>query len=596
MMNGLYSCVRRRLRSLVAGIVGVLVSVAASAVDWTIEDLGTFGGTNYTYSYAYGINNRGWVVGESSIFDNFDTVSHAFLYDGTNPMRDLRTLGGTYSAAYGINKRGQVVGYSDISDTDSHAFLYDGTGMRSLGTLGGSRSAAHGINDSGQVVGFSYHAFLYDGIAMLDLGTMGGSDSAAYGINASGQVVGYSYLSGNTVYRAFLYDGTFMRDLLTLGGSSSVASGINASGQVVGYSYISGDTAYHAFLHNGSAMLDLGTLGGNSDAYGINARGHVVGYSAINNIAQGFLYDGIWRAPAIVPMRDLSTLAEVTGAGWQQINTAFGINDSGQIAGFGIIGGETRAFRLHPQTTSRYMQTIDTSTLYNLGCRQTNQNGIVILDFGGPRYNGIEYGTTLFSDPPGFTASIAGIETSVKAFLRGYYDCAGNGIVTVAVGTSNSGSRTQVTAEHGLAWGEMIVRLNAYIAGPPYLGDRLSVVGASDIELEFSPPDIARAWVDAYKSASPNIGFFNYGNASQCPPRAGCTGGWTPDWTQEDIFYVSWGNPPSVDNPRGGDGRSFPIPEIYFNAPPSTFGPVNALQWINIAKRASVDKYRDVVQ
>jgi hypothetical protein len=215
------------------------------------------------------------------------------------------------------------------------------------------------------------------------------------------------------------------------------------------------------------------------------------------------------------------------------------------------------------------MKTIDPSTLYNLGCSQTNQNGIVILDFGSPRFNGIEYGTTLFSKPAVFTASIAGIETSVKAFLNGYYTCAGNGKVTDAVGTSNDGP--EVTAAHGLAWGQMIVRLNAYISGAFY-GDRLSVAGASDIELMFSPPAIARAWVDGYKSASPIIEFFNYGDAAGCPPRLACING----WTQADIFYVSWGNPPS------GDGRSFPVPEIYFNAPPST-DPVNAKQWVNIA-------------
>jgi probable HAF family extracellular repeat protein len=331
---------------------------------------------------------------------------------------------------------------------------------------------------------------------MRDLRTLGGTYSSATGINTSGQVVGESRLSGDAATHAFLYDGTDMRDLRTLGGTRSSAYGINASGQVVGLSFISGDTAQRAFLYDGTAM------------------------------------------------RDLDTLPEVVAAGWQSLGEGkLAINDSGQIVGTGLIGNQARAFRLHPQATSRYMQTIDPSTLFNLGCSQTNQNGVVILAFGGPRFNGIEYGTTLFSDPVAFTASIAGIETSVQAFLDGYHSCAGNGMVTVAVGTSNSGSRTQVTAEHGLAWGEMIARLNDYISTSNYT-DRLSVAGASDIELEFSPPDTARAWVDGYRSASPTIGFFNYGDAAGCPPRAGCTGGWTPDWTQEDIFYVSWGNPP----------------------------------------------------
>src|SRR6266446_5446719 len=222
-MNNLYSCVRRGLRSLVAGIVGVLVSAAASAVDWTIQDLGTLGGIE---SEAFAINNRGQVVGVSSFGD---TRFRAFLYDGS-VMRNLGSLvGGTFSSsgASAINIRGQVVGGGSISDNafsnDGHAILFDSTGVHDLGTLGGWCC------------------------------------SAANGINASGQVVGESYLSGNIGSRAFLYDGTGTRDLGTLGGTHTQATGINASGQVVGYGEISGDNNTHAFFHNGTAMLDLGT-------------------------------------------------------------------------------------------------------------------------------------------------------------------------------------------------------------------------------------------------------------------------------------------------------------------------------------------------
>src|SRR5215207_10175943 len=70
-----------------------------------------------------------------------DENSHAFLYDSTNGMKDLGTLGGTNSYAYGINDSGQVVGYSDTANSGPHAFLYDSTnGMKDLGTLGGTNS------------------------------------------------------------------------------------------------------------------------------------------------------------------------------------------------------------------------------------------------------------------------------------------------------------------------------------------------------------------------------------------------------------------------------------------------------------------------
>ena len=70
-------------------------------------------------------------------------------------MTDLGTLGGDYSIAYGINDMGQVVGESTTDNGQTHAFITgpDGVGMTDLGTLGGDYSLAFGINDAGQVVG-----------------------------------------------------------------------------------------------------------------------------------------------------------------------------------------------------------------------------------------------------------------------------------------------------------------------------------------------------------------------------------------------------------------------------------------------------------
>ena len=93
---------------------------AVYAVDYQIVDLGTLSGS---FSYAYGINNSGQIVGESGSAwgDN-----HAFLYqNGT--MTSLDTLGGAYSGAYGINDIGQIVGFSTTSTGESHAVLWTPT-------------------------------------------------------------------------------------------------------------------------------------------------------------------------------------------------------------------------------------------------------------------------------------------------------------------------------------------------------------------------------------------------------------------------------------------------------------------------------------
>jgi probable HAF family extracellular repeat protein len=177
-------------------------------LSYSVADLGTLAGS---FSYAYGINASGQVVGQST------EASFGFLHAfATPPMQDIGTLGGNYSVAYGINSSGQVVGESQNADYLHHAFLYDATAtpaMQDLGTFGGWTSQAYGINSSGQVVGDAYTpdnllcAFVYDGTAMLDLNGQipagsGWNLQTAQAINDNGQIVGKGLINGN--FHAFL--------------------------------------------------------------------------------------------------------------------------------------------------------------------------------------------------------------------------------------------------------------------------------------------------------------------------------------------------------------------------------------------------------
>ena len=355
---------KRPLAPILTLVIALVLSTGtppASAADlpaYTVADLGTLGGV---VSVPTGINLSGQVVGYS---ETADGALHAFLWSG-GTMQDLGTpsLSGVYpgtlgppgSIATGINASGQVVGYSFLSFPNQlvpYAFLYSDGVATELSPLISRSGIPLGINASGQIVGqtgadFSFgvgQAFLYSNGTIANLGALGRDGSTATGINDSGQVVGYAYLANFRDNRAFLYSNETMTDLGTLGEAGSRAHGINASGQVVGDSFTP-DFRRHAFVYTAGAMTDLGTLGGqDSSAYGINASGQVVGDSrTADNQQHAFLYsDGT--------MQDLNHLIPAD-SGWELIR-ATGINDAGQIVGYGSIGGQTHAFLLTPPSPS----------------------------------------------------------------------------------------------------------------------------------------------------------------------------------------------------------------------------------------------------
>ena len=366
------------LRLVTVGLASWLCAAPAMAAGWILTDLGTLGGSR---SVADGLNNAGQVVGYAEAADG---TPYPVIWSGgvatalsTRPGRalalsaagvaagnvtsadglrldatllsgghayDLGTFGGSFSNAVAVNDSGQVVGYARTPDEKDHAFLATASGMVDLGTFGGQHSYAYGINQAGLVVGSAFNAsgtsrcFLSTGGGLIDPGTLGGPACNALAVNDAGQVTGNSSTSAGSGH-AFILDSRGMVDLGTLGGSSSLGYAINRHGHVVGASRTAANQL-HAFLHDGTRMIDLGTLGGTtSTATGVNASGQVVGNSTLaNGSKQPFFFsNGVMvNVNSLVP-----GLSNVDA-------TRLYLNDAGQIAGTGAIGGKQRAFVLTP--------------------------------------------------------------------------------------------------------------------------------------------------------------------------------------------------------------------------------------------------------
>jgi probable HAF family extracellular repeat protein len=178
-----------------------------------MRDIGTLGGPDAT---PFGRNNRGQVSGSSYTGDipNPDTgqpTVHPFLWQDRR-MTDLGSLGGTLAYAEGLNNRGQVIGLSSLKgNLIFHPFLWERGVLKDLGTLGGDNGDVSWINDAGQIVRYAdlpgsqtHNAFLWERGVMTDLGNLGQS-SRAFAINSRGQVVGSSRTSDGSPH-AFLWE------------------------------------------------------------------------------------------------------------------------------------------------------------------------------------------------------------------------------------------------------------------------------------------------------------------------------------------------------------------------------------------------------
>ncbi len=353
------------------------------------------------FSQAYGLNRKGHTGGYAATAGG---SLHAFLWTEHKGLQDLGTLGGLNSFGSGPNERDEVPVSAETAATDPNLenFCGFGTGhiclaavwrhgaLTALPTLTsddgkGTNSQAVGINNRGQLTGYSetgvldpdcsiatpgqverFGAVTWDAKGNVhELRPLAG-DTVGFGlsINNAGQVAGASGACATTPFvplqigpHAVVWDrdGT-PTNLGTLGGTTvNTAAALNDSGQVVGGASTPGNKSIHTFLWTKErGMHDLGTVGKDVASIpggmgGINNKGQVVGLSCNANPltaqappkCRAYLWsDG--------KMLDLNSL--ITADSPLYLNAGFGINDRGQIAGYGTERGtgDTHAFLLIP--------------------------------------------------------------------------------------------------------------------------------------------------------------------------------------------------------------------------------------------------------
>lgn len=379
-----------RPQSWIALAAGLLVAGTASAAPlYQIVDLGTLGGAS---SFALDVNNNRQVTGNANAAAGPSPNLNGFVWSPpSGPMQGIGVLPGSnnFSRGYAINDAGVVVGESD--NNSSKAFRWDAvSGMTGLTNIAGTGvgGVAHDINNSGAIVGISSNGTvsrptLWNGGTASDLGSIDGTTTSfgrAWGINDQGAAVGVTrtgngsvshatmWLNGQTVDLGSFSETAFSEAVAVNG--SNVAVGAAVNGSTPSGTSIRRATRWH--IESGIAMLeDLGSLGRiHADARDINDAGLIVGYATdISGLPQiAWLWeDGV--------MTDLNALIDPT-LGWL-LRSAEGINDDGDIVGYGTINGKTHAFLLirtevpEPASLALFGMALSLLVMPRRGARQT---------------------------------------------------------------------------------------------------------------------------------------------------------------------------------------------------------------------------------
>ncbi len=337
---------------------------------------------NSAPSSAYGINGDGIATGYGT-----DTTYGTTAFGAAPPAYAPDSIGynvfrKTPSYGQAIDPFMDVVGYY-LNSSHYTGFDYD-LRVGSLLTLesfdttnypdayayalspDGDRVVGASVSPDGRKEATAWTTTNIATIASAGLGTLGGN-SIAYGVNNSGRVVGASQPQAGGVYHAFFsVYGSKIQPADDLG-SEAGAAGSSTAYAINGFNQLAGKTQTttginRPFYKNYSMALQTTettwrlpspmptSINGDDGAVlGMNTRGQMVG-TANTGIGSSTHHAFIWTPNnPWFGLKDLNSLLSPTQQSQWVLSGATGINDAGDIVGYGTYNGQTTAFVLHPQ-------------------------------------------------------------------------------------------------------------------------------------------------------------------------------------------------------------------------------------------------------
>ena len=246
--------------------------------------------SGFTNSEGVGLNDNGLAIGNAVDRRATQRQGFSFSHDKVTP------LSGTHSRPFAVNNAGQIAGESQVPGaTKSSAAIWDGAKVTPLRDC--CASVAYGINNRSVVIGNiydksgRYRAFVWDQAHGLSRIGPESSFSTALAINQAGEILLQVYPDDVMLYR----DGEMKRLELSDKRPAAHPRAINDCDLIVGQYGPFGDADRAFVWSQAQGFHDLNDLIGEHKGWvlqaatGINEAGEIVGYGEHNGDDEGFL-------------------------------------------------------------------------------------------------------------------------------------------------------------------------------------------------------------------------------------------------------------------------------------------------------------------